>query len=437
MKKSNPLSLEYLTGLFRTSTKNPNRIVNREGTTLEFKETYNHANMAQYFKTIASLANNTGGYIIFGIGDKPRELKGLQGKSLQQFESLKVEEFTKNLLDYFSPEIKWDHCTFEFKEKSYGVIYIYQSENKPCICKKHYNSQNQKYSLIEGDIFYRYGGRSEKIRYAELTAIIDERRKKEEAQWLDFAHRAAQIGVSNACLLDMASGKIAGNGGTVVLDKELLDKIAFIKEGEFVETKGKPTLRLIGDIQEVNTGRIVVKETTKRVLKAIEPNDILLAFLNNDVVDEPLEYIKTICFATSANFPIYFLLKQSKLPLSEVIDAIDNIKARGIVKKNLLLRLNGKVIEVKSPSNKSTDASRKKQSYRNGWLSENLPEPIENISYCIDALLTLTDDEMSAHEQYIKRKLRDVFQGYYENAKSIDASNIRKAICRIDEALNL
>lgn len=437
MKKSNPLSLEYLTGLFRTSTKNPNRIVNREGTTLEFKETYNHANMAQYFKTIASFANNTGGYIIFGIGDKPRELKGLQGKSLQQFESLKVEEFTKNLLDYFSPEIKWDHCTFEFKEKSYGVIYIYQSENKPCICKKHYNSQNQKYSLIEVDIFYRYGGRSEKIRYAELTAIIDERRKKEEAQWLDFAHRAAQIGVSNACLLDMASGKIAGNGGTVVLDKELLDKIAFIKEGEFVETKGKPTLRLIGDIQEVNTGRIVVKETTKRVLKAIEPNDILLAFLNNDIVDEPLEYIKTICFATSANFPIYFLLKQSKLPLSEVIDAIDNIKARGIVKKNLLLRLNGKVIEVKSPSNKSTDASRKKQSYRNGWLSENLPEPIENISYCIDALLTLTDDEMSAHEQYIKRKLRDVFQGYYENAKSIDASNIRKAICRIDEALNL
>lgn len=131
----------------------------------------------------------------------------------------------------------------------------------------------------------------------------------------------------------MASGKIAGNGGTVVLDKELLDKIAFIKEGEFVETKGKPTLRLIGDIQEVNTGRIVVKETTKRVLKAIEPNDILLAFLNNDVVDEPLEYIKTICFATSANFPIYFLLKQSKLPLSEVIDAIDNIKARGIVKR--------------------------------------------------------------------------------------------------------
>ena len=107
------------------------------------------------------------------------------------------------------------------------------------------------------------------------------------------------------------------------------------------------------------------------------------------------------------------------------------------MKKNLLSRLNGKVIDVKKSSNKSTDTSRKKQSYRDDWLSENLSEPIENISYCIDALLTLTDDEISAHEQYIKHELLDVFQRYYENAKSIDASNIRKAICRIDEALNL
>ena len=227
-------------------------------------------------------------------------------------------------------------------------------------CKKHYNSQNQKYSLVEGDVFYRYGGRSEKIRYTELNAIIEERRKREEAQWLDFARRATQIGVSNACLLDMTSGKITGNGGTIILDKDLLNKIAFIKEGEFVETKGKPAFRLIGDIQEVNTGKIVIKETTKRVLKAIEPNDILLAFFNDKDVDEPLEYIKSICFATSANFPIYFLIKQNKLSISEVIDAIDNIKVRGVVKKNLLLRLNGKMVEIKNASIKSTDVSRKK-----------------------------------------------------------------------------
>ena len=57
MSKMNPLSADILTGLFRTSPKDSERIINREGTTIEFKESYNHAGMAKYFKTIASFAN--------------------------------------------------------------------------------------------------------------------------------------------------------------------------------------------------------------------------------------------------------------------------------------------------------------------------------------------------------------------------------------------
>ena len=175
-----PLSLEILTGIFRVSPKDPSRIINREGTTIEFKESYNHSAMAQYFKAMAAFDNNQVGYILFVIGDKPRRLIGLKDRSLSQFEELKVEEFTKALLDYFSPEIKWAHCTFEFHNMSFGVIYVYPLVRKPCICKKHYDAQNSKYSLKEGDIYYRYGGRSERIQYAELVSIIDETRKSEE-----------------------------------------------------------------------------------------------------------------------------------------------------------------------------------------------------------------------------------------------------------------
>lgn len=53
----NALSLENLTGIFRVSSKEPSRIINREGTTIEFKESYNHGNMAQYFKAMAAFAN--------------------------------------------------------------------------------------------------------------------------------------------------------------------------------------------------------------------------------------------------------------------------------------------------------------------------------------------------------------------------------------------
>lgn len=267
MFRSEPLSLEVLTGIFRTSPKDPKRIINREGTTIEFKESYNHGGMAQYFRAIAAFANNSGGYILFGVGDKPRRLLGLGEKSLKQFEELKVEEFTKNLLDYFSPEIKWDHCTFEFREKSFGVIYVYPLGRKPCICKKHYDDSNPKYSLKEGDIYYRYGGRSERIRYEELSAIIDESRKNEERQWLSFAKKAVRIGVSNAALLDLNTGNLSGTGGSVFLDAELLKKIAFIQEGRFVETGGTPTLRIIGDVTDIS-----IKYMTDEALATLKAN---------------------------------------------------------------------------------------------------------------------------------------------------------------------
>lgn len=434
---SEPLSLERLTKLFRTSSKDPNRIINREGPSIEFKESFGFGSMIQYFKTMASFANNCGGYIIFGVGDKPRRLLGLKEASLTPFEELKVEVFTKNLVDFFSPEIRWEHCTFEYRELSFGVIYTYPLCRKPCICKKSHDSQNSKQSLKEGDIYYRYGGRSERIRYTELASIIDEVRKAEEKQWLEFVQRTAQIGVSNAALLDLESGKIVGDGGTVVIDSNLLSKIAFIREGEFVESKGKPTLRLMGDIQEISSGKIIVKETTKKVVRAIEPDDIIKAFLNEISVEEPMEYIKVICSASSANYPIYFLLNQAKANITDALKIIEQSTARGSAKKHLLERLNGKIIEQMKVSTKNTNASNQKRQYRAFWLSENIPEEINSFAYCIGALVTLNDEEIQIHKKYILSTLMKIYSDYYESASSLEASNLRIAICRIDEALNL
>lgn len=435
MQIDNPLSADKLTSLFRTSNKDSLRIINREGSTIEFKESYNHAGMAQYFKTIAAFANNSGGYIIFGVGDKPRRLLGLKGKNLSQFEELKVEEFTKNLLDYFSPEIRWEHCTFEFKEMSFGVIYTYPLNKKPCVCKKAYEAPNPKYTLKEGDIFYRYGGRSERIRYEELSAIIENARKTEEQLWLEFARRAAKIGIENACLLDLETGKITGNGGSVVIDEELLSKIAFIKEGEFVETKGKPALRLIGDVKDFSTGKIVVKETTRKVVKAIEPSDIIKAFLGGLTVDEPMEYIRSICSATTGNYPFYFLLQQANSSPSEAIKTIEAITARGTAKKGLLERLNGRRISQSSTSKSTNPSSVKKEKYRQAWLSEKVNLVKDELTYCVNALLSLGAEDVLVHEHYIRAELLILFEEYYEAAKSTLASNIRKAICRVDEVI--
>lgn len=433
----NPLAADKLTRMFRTSPKDPERIINREGSTIEFKESYSHGGMAQYFKTMAAFANNSGGYIIYGVGDKPRHLIGLKGKNLTQFENLKVEEFTKNLTDYFSPEIKWDHCTFEYKDMSFGVIYTYPLAKKPCICKKAYDDKNAKYTLKEGDIYYRYGGRSEKIHYEELNDIIDAARRAEEQQWIEFAKRAAKIGIENACLLDLNSGVVSGKSGAVIIDETLLSKISFIKEGEFVETKGTPTLRLIGDIQEVGTGRIVVKETTRRVVRAIESSDIVIAFLKSLPVECPLEYLRAICSESSANYPFYFLLAQSDESVEDAIKVVEETTSRGQAKRNLLERLNGKKVPQTIIPNSGTETSRKKVKYRSDWINESISVQEEDLGYCLNALMSLNVHEVKEHEGYIRKCLIELYNQFYEGAKASIASNMRKAICRIDEILYL
>lgn len=433
---NNPLSSERLTTMFRTSPKDEFRIINREGSTIEFKESYNHANMAEYFKTIAAFANNSGGYIIFGVGDKPRRLIGLQEKSLQQFETLRVEEFTQALNEYFSPEIRWDHCTFESHKLSFGVIYIYALVKKPCVCKKHYDANNTKYTLREGDIFYRYGGRSERIKYPELVSILEEQRKQEEQLWMNLFQNAAKIGIDNACLLDFESGKLSGKGGSIFIDSDSLKKIAFIREGEFVETKGAPTLRLIGDVETIGEAKVVVSERTKRVIAAIETADIISGFLQNTTVEEPLEFIKVVCSKQSANYPVYHYVRQSGLSISEVISVISKVPSRNKGKGALIERLQGKMVEQIAISTAGGIAAEKKRHYKAMWMNEQIPEAIEHHNYCLEALKALSEDEIRAHDGYIRTQLLRIFAEIYENASGNLASTLRKAICRVDEVLN-
>ena len=438
MNIPSPLSSESLKRIFKSNPSTPDRINTRESSTVEFKETYNHSSMAAYFKTIAAFANNSGGYLVFGIGDSPRSLLGLNEKSLKQFEDLRVEDFSKNLLDYFSSEIRWDHITFEFEHKQYGIIYVFPASRKPCICKKNHDEKNTKYSLKEGDIYYRYGGRSEKIRYTELQAIIDNTRKSEEQMWMQLIKNIAKIGVENAALLDLDAGKITGQGGTILIDEELISKVAFIKEGEFVETEGKPTLRLIGDVTKLDTGKVIVKEHTQKIPKAIEPGDIVKSFLLGEKVSTPEEYIKVICSSNTANYPIYFSFRSSNIQAEDAISIAEGITSRGTAKKSLIKRLQGKRIEMKPLPKTQNTSAKEKANYAEAWIREEISTNFRgnSLNYCIDALLSLDADQIKKHEKYIRAILLKIFNEYFENSNQNVASNMRKVICRIDEAIH-
>lgn len=428
---NNPLSSNILSNLLRTSSKDKTKIINRESSTIEFKQSYNHGSIAQYFKTMAAFANKNGGYIIFGIGDKPRSLLGMNEKSFKQFEELKVEVFTNSLLEYFSPEIKWEHCTFEFREKSFGVIYTYELAEKPCICKKQYDEGS--YILREGDIYYRYNGRSEKIKYSELSNILIEQRNKEKKEWLDLLGKIAQIGVSNSALLDLKTGVLSGNTGSIVLNEELLKKIVFIQSGKFVETGGLPTLRLIGDIREISTGKIIIDSSAKKVVKAIEVCDLVNSFLTNATIEEPLEYVKRIIFENSANYPVYFYLHQANCSIEDAIKYVNEVTSRKCAKDKLLKRLEGASIERKQFTSSTSPATKKKKEFYDHWVNKTIPEIIDDLNHCIEAIFYLPNEVISNNKEYIFSELLRIYSLYYENANSGTAGNIRKAICLLDE----
>ena len=48
-------------------TRPNNRLFHREGQELEFKEQFNLAGLADYFRDFAAFANNRGGHIVFGV----------------------------------------------------------------------------------------------------------------------------------------------------------------------------------------------------------------------------------------------------------------------------------------------------------------------------------------------------------------------------------
>jgi len=235
----------------------------RESNTVEFKEAFNKNSTAKYAKTMAAYANNRGGYIIFGVKDNPREVVGMKNNN---FETLNQEQFTDALNSLFAPAMEWECGSFiiraetpitaysgetEIKvvEKKIGWIYTEEAQQKPIIAQK--SDSGEK--ITSGDVYYRYRARSEKIKFAEMSRIIEKRIAKEREGLLKLFEVIRKSETANLGIVNYSNGKITTPYGVdVAFDRKLvtqvLKKAKFIKEGSFNETEGSPVLKVTGNI---------------------------------------------------------------------------------------------------------------------------------------------------------------------------------------------
>lgn len=239
-------------------------LYHREGQELEFKEQFNLAGLADYFRDFAAFANNRGGYLAFGVKDSPRVPHGLNEKSIEQFRKIDPEKITRYLLELFSPDIRWEQAEFLIAENVFGVFRIYEADRKPVIAKK---DEGRNQVIKNGEVYYRYGGRTQKIQYAELETIIQKRVEQNNNHWLDLMSKIGKACPQNAAILDTERSLIEKDDSKIlVMDEELAGKIKFIKEGHFSEKKGATTLKLVGDVVPID--RIeVIKKVKENLIK--------------------------------------------------------------------------------------------------------------------------------------------------------------------------
>ncbi len=107
------ITQELISELLRL--KPDSSLFHREQKDLEFKESFNLNGLAEYFRDFAAFANNIGGYIIFGVTNSPRKLKGLSKKSLEQFNKIDEEKISGFINEHFAPYMDWEMGTIKIK----------------------------------------------------------------------------------------------------------------------------------------------------------------------------------------------------------------------------------------------------------------------------------------------------------------------------------
>lgn len=434
METKTPFSQEDLNEIFKISPADPDRVISRESSSLEFKESFGWASLPKYLKTCAAYANSKGGYIVFGVANKPHRLCGLSGVNLKLFEEIDPEKMSRNFNDHFAPEIEWTIQEYELQGKIFGLLYIHEAKDKPVVCTKDAGKE-----LKESDIYYRYRGRSERIKYPELRAIIEAKRETEQRLWMHHLENIARIGVREAGIFDLHTGSVTGSGGSFLIDESLLSQLSFIKEGEFSEVKGKPTLKLIGHVEPL-AGTVI--GTPKRHIvktKGIRTADIVLSTLNQDNVPEPDEYIKQICFESTAFLPVYYFIKKSRITLDKTVELLEGVVTRSATRSKLIERLRERNTQELPIPNVKTAAATKKREFAKALLNKKTSASLseKELTYCLQALRGLTVSEIKSNSKYLRDFLRNLFNKHYSSAKGPLADNLRRAICWVDEALNM
>ena|GEM_PF-201022 len=423
--EADPFHTRTLERIFKRDSADSERLNSTEAFDIEYKTSFNWLNRPEYTKTMAALSNARGGYIIFGVQDSKKTV-GLQNS---HFENIKIHKVTEDLNEFFSPEIRWKCHLYreETSGLSFGLIYVWEAEKKPVISLK-----NDGQDVKAAEIYYRYSGRSEKVRYPELRALIDAENLKERLLWMKHIEKIKDVGPENVGVFDINTGIVTGPSGSFLISEDVLPKLKFIREGHFTETEAAPAIRLIGDAEVITDKSILPFRT-----RALHSDDILEAFFNQSELIDPLEYVDQICSEPSPYLPVYFFINMAQISIEDVITRLEELKIRQPSRKKLISRLkeDNNLLDTGLLTT-GTLAAKAKMQYKLQIITKALPENLvdesnDNLKYFLQAITHVSKDEIDFN--YLLPLLKQLFDKYYSRADGTLVHWLRKALCYMDK----
>lgn len=261
---------------------------------------------ADVIKSIAGLANNKGGYILFGVTDKTFAVDGLNDNA---FVAADPAEINRTLAGALDPVPHFRKAIVEVGGKTVGVLYIEKHDHGPVIALKNIGGD-----VREGTIYFRYVGETRAIKPGEMRQIISLREQKAVA---DFSKRMMRVASGSEATLNLETGEVQGKSGAFLIDRTLLPSIQFLREGDFSEAKGATALRLIGDVEPID---LQERERARVIRDTVTPDAVIRNFLREEAIADPIQYIHAHAHCQRRWLPVWYYVSKAGLVLDDIVE---------------------------------------------------------------------------------------------------------------------
>lgn len=402
--------------LFRKGDDTHWRLFRGESEEHECKQDFDPRRLAPVVRAIAALANNKGGYVFFGVGNDQCKVEGV-GPAFSQTDIADIVNKVKAHLAP-TPSIV-AKGVIDFDGRAVGFLRVEKHPDRPVVVYR------DGEALAEGDILYRYPGQSARIKFGDLRAMLDERDRRAQIALAKAAGTLADVGTANALILDTDKNTMNTNGRSIILDERLIDQIKFIKEGQFEEKSGAPTLKLVGEVRTVG----VIGSPQKVISReAIFEKDILDAFISQEVVEGPENFILAGLAQSRMWLPIFYFARMSGRTNSQVAEDVEGRKSAQKGKKSILLeRLRGqRTAHAKAVTQAARAVSR---DIATGNL--RAPKVLSDVGTFAHGVTAVTSINVPLGEVLIALRTARELAEKADDKNAFGA--VCKAVCRVDE----